>query len=86
MLASTDSSVPQPVPSHLFGVLAATGLYLGYAGVGKAATGHNAFWWLDEELAGSKEKVAGYATAFVSLAAACECAQWLDYFPKCVLS
>lgn len=54
-------------------------MYLGYAGIGKASTGHNPFWWLDEELAGSKEKVAGYATAFVSLAGAGKCAQQSDY-------
>lgn len=63
----------QPVPSHLFGTMAAAALYLGYAAIGKVSTGHNPFWWMDEELAGSKEKVAGYCTGFVSLAAASKC-------------
>ncbi|KAJ4385546.1 hypothetical protein N0V93_009975 [Gnomoniopsis smithogilvyi] len=60
----------EPVPSHLFGTMAAAALYLGYGAIGKLATGHNPFWWMDEGLAGSKEKVAGYCTGFVSLAAA----------------
>ncbi|CAN8102680.1 unnamed protein product [Discula destructiva] len=61
---------PKPVPSHLFGTLAAAGAYLAYAGIGKVSTGHSPFWWMDEELAGSNEKVAIYCTAFVALAAA----------------
>lgn len=55
--------------------MVAAGLYLGYAGIGKVSTGHNAFWWLDEDIAGSKEKITGYCTAFVSLAAACGCSR-----------
>lgn len=57
-------------------------MYLGYAGIGKMATGHNAFWWLDEEVVGSKEKVAAYCTAFVSLAAASECSRWPVRFSR----
>lgn len=35
-------------------------------------TGHSAFFWMDEDQVGSKEKVAAYCTGFVSMAAASE--------------
>lgn len=50
--------------------MVAAGLYLGFAAIGKMATGHNPFFWMDEDIVGSKEKVAGYCIGFVSMAAA----------------
>ncbi|PSS05221.1 hypothetical protein BD289DRAFT_501848 [Coniella lustricola] len=60
----------EPVPSHLFGIMAAAALYLVFGAIGKLLTGHNPFFWMDESIVGSKEKVAGYCVGFVSLAAA----------------
>ena len=60
----------QPVPSHLFAVMFFAGLYLGWAATGKLLTGHSAFFWMDNELAGSHEAVAAYCVGFVSLSAA----------------
>lgn len=48
-------------------------LYLAFAAIGKMSTGHNPFFWMDEDIVGSKEKVAGYCTGFVAMAAASEC-------------
>lgn len=52
--------------------MAAAGLYLGFAGIGKMTTGHAPFFFLDEDVVGSKEKVAGFCTGFVTMAAASE--------------
>lgn len=50
--------------------MAAAALYLGFAAIGKLATGHSAFFWMDEDVVGSKEKVTAYCIGFVSMAAA----------------
>lgn len=60
------------MPSHLFGTMGAAGLYLGFAAIGKMATGHSPFFWMDEDIVGSKEKVTGYCTGFVGMAVASE--------------
>lgn len=52
--------------------MAAAALYLAYGAIGKMTTGHSPFWWMDEKLTGSKEKVAGYCSGFVLLGAASE--------------
>lgn len=67
----------QPVPSHIFGTMAAAALYLGYSAIGKTITGHTSFWWMDPALAGTPAKVAGYCTGFVFLAVASESHQHL---------
>ncbi|KAG8161265.1 hypothetical protein KVR01_009529 [Diaporthe batatas] len=61
---------PDPVPTHLFASIGSAALYLGYAAIGGKLTGDNAFFWLDESIVGSKEKVTAYCTGFVALAAA----------------
>lgn len=68
----TDICSPQPVPSHLFGIVFFAALYLVYGGIGAKLTGHHPFFWMDEKIVGSKEKVAGYSSGFIALAAACE--------------
>ncbi|KAF3767276.1 hypothetical protein M406DRAFT_251747 [Cryphonectria parasitica EP155] len=60
----------EPVPSHLFGTMGSAALYLAYGAIGKLLTGHSPFFWMDEAVVGSKEKVAGYCTGFVCMAAA----------------
>lgn len=52
--------------------MGSAGLYLAYAGIGKAVTGHDAYFFLNEALVGSNEKVAAYCTAFVLLSGARE--------------
>lgn len=54
--------------------MGSAGLYLAYGAIGKMLTGHNAFFWMDEDIVGSKEKVAAYCTGFVSMAGASELA------------
>lgn len=73
-------ALPQPVPSHIFGTMAAAALYLGYSAIGKAITGHTSFWWMDPALAGSPAKVAGYCSGFVFLAVASEFNQHFVHF------
>ncbi|KUI54497.1 hypothetical protein VP1G_01907 [Cytospora mali] len=65
-----DMSLPQPVPSHLFGTMLFAALYLAYGGLGAKATGHVPFFWMDEDEVGSTEKVAGYCIGFIVLSAA----------------
>lgn len=55
--------------------MGSAGLYLAYGAVGKMSTGHNPFFWMDEDIVGSKEKVAGYCTGFVGAAAGSECSR-----------
>ncbi|KAK7748702.1 hypothetical protein SLS53_000724 [Cytospora paraplurivora] len=38
--------------------------------IGAKLTGHHPFFWMDEKIVGSKEKVAGYSSGFIALAAA----------------
>lgn len=52
--------------------MVAAAAYLGYAAIGKLLTGHSAFFFLDEDVVGSKEKVAAYCIGFISMAAASE--------------
>ncbi|KAI3395599.1 hypothetical protein diail_1037, partial [Diaporthe ilicicola] len=59
-----------PVPTHLFVSMGSAALYLVYAAIGAKVTGHNPFFWLDESIVGSKEKVTAYCTGFIALAAA----------------
>lgn len=47
--------------------MAMSGLYLGWAAIGKALTGEFPFFWLDEEEVGSKEAVTTYCVGFVFL-------------------
>ncbi|KAK2614661.1 hypothetical protein N8I77_001467 [Diaporthe amygdali] len=61
---------PEPVPTHLFTSMGFAALYLVYAAIGAKVTGHNAFFWLDESIVGSKEKVTAYCAGFIALAAA----------------
>ncbi|KAK7729125.1 hypothetical protein SLS63_006253 [Diaporthe eres] len=61
---------PEPVPTHLFTSIGSAALYLVYATIGKKLTGHNAFFWLDEAIVGSKEKVTAYCFGFIALTAA----------------
>lgn len=61
------------MPTHLFTTIGSAALYLVYAAIGGKLTGHNAFFWLDEAIVGSKEKVTAYCTGFIALAAACKC-------------
>lgn len=61
--------------------MGSAGLYLVYAAVGKISTGHNPFFWMDEDIVGSKEKVAAYCTGFVAMAGASEWSQQTFAFP-----
>ena len=57
----------QALGSHLLGLIFCSGLYLGWAAIGKAMTGWYAFDWLDREQVGSNEAVAVYCIGFVLL-------------------
>ena len=58
----------QPVTGHVLGTLLASAIYIGWAGIGKASNGHNAFFWLNHELVGgSKGVLALYIAAFIVL-------------------
>jgi hypothetical protein len=58
----------QAIGSHLFGLVVSSGLYLGWASLGKYLTGWDAFFWLDKEEVGSEEAVTAYCMGFVLLA------------------
>ncbi|KJZ71358.1 hypothetical protein HIM_09241 [Hirsutella minnesotensis 3608] len=58
---------PQALGSHFFGLMVNAGLYLAWAACGKAWTGADAFFWLNEEEVGSKEAVTAYCMGFVLL-------------------
>ena len=64
---TTPTTLLQPVPSHVFGLMFLCSAYLGWAAFGKILTGHNAFFWMDTELVKYREVVAAYCTAFVAL-------------------
>jgi hypothetical protein len=57
----------QPVPTHIFALMFFCSAYLGYAAFGWMLTGHRAFFWMDPKEVGSREIVAFYCSAFVSL-------------------
>ncbi|KAH7368247.1 hypothetical protein B0T11DRAFT_295926 [Plectosphaerella cucumerina] len=57
----------QPVGAHIFGLLFFSGLYIGWASIGKVLTGADAFFWLNEEEAGSREAVVANCLGFVLL-------------------
>ncbi|KAG5973966.1 hypothetical protein E4U55_000161 [Claviceps digitariae] len=59
---------PLNVGSHMLGLMALSGLYLGWAAVGKSVTGEAPFFWMDEAQVGSKEAVSLYSIGFVLLA------------------
>jgi hypothetical protein len=44
-----------------------SGMYLGWAGIGRATTGWYAFEWLDTSVVGSQEAVTAYCIGFVLL-------------------
>jgi hypothetical protein len=58
----------QAIGSHVLGLVFFSGLYLGWAGIGKALTGWYAFDWLDKSIVGSEEAVTAYCIGFVFLA------------------
>ncbi|KAK5634510.1 hypothetical protein RRF57_010223 [Xylaria bambusicola] len=58
-----------PVIGHVAGTLAASGLYLAWAGVGKLATGHWGLFFLDPELMGNSPEAAVAAAAGFVIAA-----------------
>lgn len=60
--------------------MASAGLYLAYGAIGAKVTGHDPFFWMDEGIVGSKEKVAAYCSGFVSMSAASEYQENLLYW------
>lgn len=48
--------------------MVSAGLYLGWAAVGKALTGWDAFFWLSQKEVGSREAVTTHSLGFVLLA------------------
>ncbi|RFU77251.1 hypothetical protein TARUN_4974 [Trichoderma arundinaceum] len=56
------------IGAYLFGLLVLSGLYLGWAAIGHAATGWWSFFWLDQAEVGSQEAVTAYCIGFVLLA------------------
>lgn len=48
--------------------MVSAGLYLGWAAIGKAVTGWDAFFWLSQKEVGSREAVTTYSLGFVLLA------------------
>ncbi|KAH6678777.1 hypothetical protein F5X68DRAFT_245184 [Plectosphaerella plurivora] len=57
----------QAVGAHIFGLLFFSGLYIGWASVGKVLTGADAFFWLNEDDTGSREAVVANCLGFVLL-------------------
>lgn len=57
----------QAIGSHVLGLIASSGLYLGWAAIGKAFTDWDAFNWLNPDNVGSNEAVAVYCIGFVLL-------------------
>jgi hypothetical protein len=55
------------VGAHIFGLLFFSGLYIGWVSIGKVLTGADAFFWLNEEEAGSREAVVANCLGFVLL-------------------
>jgi hypothetical protein len=66
----------QAVGTHFLGLLFFSGLYLGWAAIGKKLTGWAAFGWLDKDVVGSTEAVTAYCIGFVALAPLSE---WRDF-------
>ncbi|KAH7310560.1 hypothetical protein B0I35DRAFT_439284 [Stachybotrys elegans] len=58
---------PYSIGGHLFGLMFLSGMYLGWAGIGRATTGWYAFEWLDTSVVGSQEAVTAYCIGFVVL-------------------
>ncbi|KEY72350.1 hypothetical protein S7711_01032 [Stachybotrys chartarum IBT 7711] len=56
------------IGSHIFGLVAFAGVYLGWAAIGKSLTDWWAFDWLDVSKVGSEEAVTAYSIGFVLLA------------------
>ncbi|KAK5996770.1 hypothetical protein PT974_02112 [Cladobotryum mycophilum] len=59
---------PFAIGYHLFGLIFFSGLYLGWAAIGKTLTDWYPFFWLDEAEVGSQEAVIFYSIGFVLLA------------------
>lgn len=59
--------ISKAVGAHIFGLVIFSGLYLGWAVLGKVLTGAHAFYWLDKEEAGSREAVVASSIGFVLL-------------------
>lgn len=64
------NSIKRPIAigSHILGLLFLSGLYLGWAAIGKIVTDWYPFFWLDEDEVGSQEAVTAYCIGFVLLA------------------
>ncbi|KAI2626287.1 hypothetical protein GGS21DRAFT_540997 [Xylaria nigripes] len=61
---------PSPAVGHVFGTMVASGLYLGWAGIGRLATDHWALFFLDPKLMGNSTWAASAAgIGFVLLSA-----------------
>lgn len=58
----------QAVVTHFLGLLFFSGIYLGWAAIGKVLTGWSAFGWLDPDVVGSTEAVTLYSIGFMALA------------------
>jgi hypothetical protein len=71
VMHTADLCFSQPVPSHIFAIQFLAALYLGWAAIGKLLTGHNAFFWMDAKIVGSREIVAAHCIGFVTLSAGC---------------
>jgi hypothetical protein len=69
----------QAIGSHIFGLVAFAGVYLGWAAIGKSLTDWWAFDWLDVSKVGSEEAVTAYSIGFVLLAPTSKC--WAG--PEC---
>ncbi|KAG6007690.1 hypothetical protein E4U21_005651 [Claviceps maximensis] len=68
MLFFNSIKRPLSVGSHMLSLMALSGLYLGWAAIGKSVTGEAPFFWMDEAQVGSKEAVSLYSIGFVLLA------------------
>lgn len=71
LVAATN--VAQAIGSHLLGLVFLSGMYLGWAAIGKLLTGWFPFFWLDFEQVGSEEAVTAYCIGFVILAPLSKC-------------